>query len=136
MQLPRQFENECQKIRQEQFFMTLRGVNLGVFSASTCIFMNCGPLSSMAKAHRCNILADCHIGGTDEQTLLFRFFFLSARKRENKPFVSTLFLIIFITLVGNHLKKSLGLRPVRLYGFTARQVHSKAKCFAGLVVQS
>jgi len=69
VQLPRQFENECQKIRQEQFFMTLRRVNLGVFSASTRIFMNCDPLSSMAKAHRCNILADCHIGGTDEQKL-------------------------------------------------------------------
>jgi len=43
----------------------------------------------MAKAHRGDILADCHIGGTDEQKLFFRFFFLSARKRENKPFVST-----------------------------------------------
>jgi hypothetical protein len=90
----------------------------------------------MAKAHRGDILADCHIGGTDEQKLLFKFFFLSARKRENKPFVSTLFLIIFITLVGNHLKKSLGLRPVRLYGFTTPQVHSKASCFAGLVMRS
>jgi hypothetical protein len=41
VQLPRQFENECQKIRQGQFFMTFRRVNLGVFSAPTRIFKKC-----------------------------------------------------------------------------------------------
>ena len=67
--------------------MTLRRVNLGVFSASTRIFMNCDPLSSMAKAHRCNILADCHIGGTDKQKLFFRFFFhIIFRLQENSRY--------------------------------------------------
>jgi hypothetical protein len=75
VQLPRHFENECQKIRQEQFFTTFDQW-IHEFLRFYLSFLRELSYFYATTTRRCDLLADCHIGGADKQKLFSDSYFV------------------------------------------------------------